>query len=118
MLISTTDQERFTQEQRIDFFLSGAAAYDPDTGADLSKSGGRRRAGRKARYVCRFPSGETLQDGSPLKRRAFTVTAHSEAEAIERANKALARFMGKRPRWDDTQYNWTFEGKESHAVNR
>jgi hypothetical protein len=107
MLISTTD-EQFTKEQRIDFFLRGTDAFDPETGAELEKSGGRRKGGRGARYICRVPSGETLAGGDPLKRRAFTVTAHSEQEAIERANKALARFVGKGPRWDDERYEWVF----------
>lgn len=119
MLISTTDP-RWTKDDRIGFYLSALIATDPDTGAEMDASGGRRKAGRGTRYTVRVPSGE-MQMGYrgtdnprliPVKRKAFTVTAHSEVEAIERANKALTRFLGKQPQWSIEDWNWTFAAKE------
>jgi len=44
----------------------------------------------------------------PVLRKAFTVTAQSDRLAIDQANKALARFLGKGPVWSDKAWNWTF----------
>lgn len=114
-LISTAD-ERWSQGEKIDFFLSALTAIDPNTGAELYASNGRRRYGRGTRYTCRVQTGETIQRDTnkgprafPVLRKAFTVTAQSENEAIERANKALARFLSKGPKWDDAEYDWTFQ---------
>ena len=114
-LISTTD-ERWTQDQRIEFYLSGLIAIDPDTGAEMDASGGRRKSGRGRRYSVSLPTGETRLGylgtnnprSVPVKRRAFSVTAHTERDAIERANKALARFLSKGPTWSDQDWNWVF----------
>ncbi len=116
MLISTADA-RWTKEERIAFFLSDLIAIDTDTGAEMYASNGRRKSGRGIRYTCRVPSGETRMgyQGTdnprpiPVKRSAFTVTAYSETAAIERANKALARFLAKSPQWSATEYDWTFQ---------
>ncbi len=115
MLISNTD-ERWTQEQRIHFYLDGSVANDPVTGAELSASNGRRKAGRGTKYTCRVPNGETRMGylatdnprPIPVKRVAFSVSAHTAAEAIERANKALTRFLSKSPVWHAESYAWTF----------
>ena len=48
----------------------------------------------------------------PVKRKAFTITARSDADAIERANKALTRFLGKHPQWSIEDWNWTCAAKE------
>jgi hypothetical protein len=125
MLISTTD-ERWSQGEKIDFYLQGVCAIDPDTGAEMYASDGRRKAGRGTRYICRVPTGETrmgyLGSGNPrpvaIKRKAFTVTAHSDRLAIEQANKALARFLGKNPRWDDQAWNWVFDQPSAAALLR
>lgn len=119
MLISTTDP-RWTQDQRIHFYLDGLTATDPDTGAELYASNGRRKSGRGTKYTCRIPNGETRMGylGTdnprpiPVKAIAFSVSAHSAAEAIERANKTLARFLSKSPVWHAESYSWTFAGKE------
>lgn len=118
MLISTTD-ERWSQAERIDFYLQDVRAIDPDTGAELYASYGRRKSGRGTRYICRVPTGVTRMGylGTknprpiPVKHKAFTVTAHTEQDAIERANKALTRFLKKNPVWSDTEYNWVFQAK-------
>jgi len=118
MLVSTTS-ECWTQDERIGFYLRGLVAFDPATGAELDASNGRRKSGRGRRYTCRVRTGETVWRETnkgrcefPEKRTAFTVTAHTEAEAIERANKALTRFLNKRPVWHAESYTWTFEPKE------
>lgn len=112
-LISTTD-ERWSCDQRIDFYLKGLTAIDPDTGAELDASNGRRRSGRGTRYTCTFPTGETRAAGGrrvivAVKRKAFTVTAQSDRLAIEQANKALARFLARNPQWSVEDGNWTFQ---------
>ncbi len=107
----------WTKDQRVEMFLRGLVAADPDSGAEMDASGGRRRLGRGRRYSCSIPTGETqlgyLNTNNPrpipVKRRAFSVTAHSETEAVERANKALVRFLSKNPVWSGTEYNWTFQ---------
>jgi hypothetical protein len=114
-LISTTD-ERWSQGERIDFFLQDVCAIDPDTGAELYASYGRRKSGRGTRYTCTFPTGETRQVGGrrvvvAVKRKAFTVTAQSDRLAIEQANKALARFLSKNPVWSVDDWNWVFQKK-------
>lgn len=115
MLISTTDA-RWSPDERIAFYLSDIRAIDPETGAELYASSGRRKSGRGTRYACHVPTGETRigYRGTnnprtiPVKRKAFTVTAHSDASAIEQANKALARFLRKGPRWSDEHWNWIY----------
>jgi hypothetical protein len=114
MLISTSD-ERWSQGERIDFYLAGLTAIDPETGAELYASDGRRKSGRGTRYTCRVQTGETQRRDTnkgprdfPVLRKAFTVTAQSDRLAIEQANKALARFLSKSPRWSDEQWNWIF----------
>ena len=113
-LISTSDA-RWSQGERIDFYLAGLTAIDPDTGAELYASNGRRKAGRGTKYTCRVQTGETelreTNKGPRTVQRmsaAFSVSAKSEREAIERANKALARFFGKGPIWHRESYSWTF----------
>jgi hypothetical protein len=125
MLISTLD-ERWSQDERVAFWLRGIDAIDPDTRTELYASDGRRKTGRGTRYICRVPTGETRMGylGTdnprhvPVLRKAFTVTAHSEAEAIERANKALVRFLGKKPRWNDQAWNWVFDQPSTAALLR
>jgi len=114
MLFSTTDP-RWTQNERVGYYLRDITAVDPESGAELYPSYGRRKSGRGTRYTCTVPTGETrtqyLNSGtvhSPVRHKAFTVTAYDESAAIEQANKALARFLSKAPRWDDTIYNWAF----------
>lgn len=118
MLIDTTDP-RFSQDERVGYFLRDVAAADPETGAELYASYGRRMSGRGTRYMCTVPTGETytayLVNGTfqrPIRRKAFTVTAHSKEDAITQANKALKRFLSKGPRWSDEQYNWIFGGTQ------
>lgn len=113
MLISTTD-ERWSQGERIDFYLQDVRAIDLDTGAELYASSGRRKSGRGTRYTCTFPTGETRIAGGrrvvvAVKRKAFTVTAQSDRLAIEQANKALTRFLSKKPVWSIEDWNWTFQ---------
>jgi hypothetical protein len=36
-------------------------------------------------------------------------TRRKDRLAIEQANKALTRFLGKNPHWSDEQWNWVFE---------
>ncbi len=118
-LISTTD-ERWSQGERIDFFLQALTAIDSDTGAELYASNGRRAAGRGTRYTCRVQTGEMRRQDTnkgprafPVLRKAFTVTAHSDRLAIEQANKALARFLSKGPQWSDEAWSWVFATKEA-----
>ena len=87
--------------------LSGQTAIDPETGAELYASHGRRMNGRGTRYTCRVQTSESVL------RKAFTVTARSDCLAIEQANKALARFLSKSPVWSDEQGNWVFAAKEA-----
>lgn len=112
-LISTID-ERWSQGERIDFYLQDVRAIDPDTGAELYASYGRRIGGHGTRYTCTFPTGETRAAGGrrvivAVKRKAFTVTAQSDRLAIEQANKALTRFLKKNPQWSIEDWNWVFQ---------
>src|SRR6476660_8664223 len=110
-LIDTADA-RWTQDERIGFYLRDIVAIDPETGAELYASYGRRKSGRGTRYTCMLPTGEMLilypTTRRPERRKAFTVTATSAAQAIERANKALTRFLSKSPRWSADEWNWVF----------
>ena len=115
MLISTTD-ERWSQGERIDFYLQGICAIDPDTGAEVYASSGRRKSGRGTRYICRVQTGEMQTRDTnkgprafPVLHKAFTVTAQSDRLAIEQANKALARFLSKKPVWSVEDWNWIFQ---------
>jgi hypothetical protein len=115
ILIAATDGH-WTKDERISFYLSGLIAVDPDTGAEMDASGGQRKRGRGRRYSVSLPTGETRMGylGTnnprpiPVKRRAFSVTAYTEADAIERANKALTRFLSKQPVWSLEEWNWVF----------
>ena len=114
-LISTTD-EHWSKGEQIDFYLKDVLAIDPDTGAQLYASYGRRVSGRGTRYTCYVQTGESVRRKTnkgprsfPVLRKAFTVTAHSDRLAIEQANKALARFLSKSPVWSDAEWNWTFQ---------
>jgi hypothetical protein len=84
-----------------DLFAIGMAihrelAYDPVTGARLHCSYGHRRSGRPTRYwvllpTCNFRLYETTivyEDAS------FGLTAHSEEEAIAKANQRLDKMFG------------------------
>jgi hypothetical protein len=102
MLIDCRDERVFTLTERLGFLLHRVTAYDPETGAELHCSHGRRMAGRPSRFQVvlpcgRFftacytatvrpdtnPSGEVLVEANqPI----FGLAAAATAEAIVTAN--------------------------------
>lgn len=65
-------------------------AQDPDTGATLHVGSGRRRAGRPRRYFIKVPR-VLLPAGLFDQEQIGTVTAYYDEDAIEKANKRLAK---------------------------
>jgi hypothetical protein len=61
----------------------GACAFEPETEIMLIASRGRRRTGRKTRFSCRR--------GWKKYELLFRISGATEAEAIERANRQLAK---------------------------
>jgi hypothetical protein len=111
-LIEITDPQ-IDPISQIGLAIRGAIAVCPTTGAELHASHGRRIAGQPRRYMVLFPIGETYtvhgQGGAFVRQRlarAFSLTAHNDADAIARANQALARFLHKPRRWDTAR--WRF----------
>lgn len=74
-------------DARVDLLVCGWVALDPDSGAHLRRSAGRRRAGRPARYTLHVPN----QD------RAIHFTAPSDDEAVVKGNRALALLAATPP---------------------
>lgn len=72
-----------TIAEQVDALLMGADAFDPATGAKLVASHGRRRPGRPARWLVWW-------EGDP-RRPALRLAARTLDEAIDRANRLLAR---------------------------
>lgn len=71
--------DMFSQEDRIAyFFLSGWLAYDPNSGAYLYKSQGKRKAYRASRYTVVHP-----------KLKAHKIMAWTDRSAIHQANSWL-----------------------------
>lgn len=98
--------EDLDQDTRLRFIFTDVVAYDPETRISLTRSRGRRRTGRPARYTLwqpdgtfhrewlnRFvtpdnPKGEGLVEGES---RIAHLTAHSDVEAVVKAQRVLAR---------------------------
>lgn len=81
-------------DTRLGMFLSQHIAQDPDTGAYLTGSNGRRRSGRNRRYCVTVPTCnlEPLPGGQAYSESVYLkFTAESDEQAIEKANKRLAR---------------------------
>lgn len=70
-----TSPRNLTKQERFDLVIAGAVSRDPDTGMLLYRSNGRRRAGRKTRYVF----------------YGHHIIADSDEEAIDKANAILSR---------------------------
>ena len=66
-----------TIEERIDQVLAGRVCTAPD-GSYMTRSNGRRKAGRPMRYFVHRADGTS-----------FTLTADHDEQAVERANKRI-----------------------------
>ncbi|HMF56739.1 MAG TPA: hypothetical protein VK619_10385 [Pyrinomonadaceae bacterium] len=73
LLVDYTDRERALLLALVNNFT----AYDEETGTRLTRSSGRRKTGRPSRY---YLASEEVS-------KVFT--AHSDREAVEKANKLL-----------------------------
>jgi hypothetical protein len=111
-LVDITDPQ-IEPVTQIGLAIRGAIAVCPATGAELHASYGRRRAGRPRRYMMLFPTGEIdtvhAQGGTFVRQRlgrAFGLSAHTDAEAIVKADTQLARFLSAPRRWDAAR--WRF----------
>lgn len=92
-------------DTRVWLWLDGAAAWCPDTGAQLRASRGRRRSGRPSHWFVSLPEGAWIDyanrtgiaDDPPgvQMRLTFRVTAYTLDEAIEAANARLAQERAK-----------------------
>ena len=97
--------DSFEPAERLGFLLHGIVAYCPDTRAQLRRSGGRRKTGRPARYSVSLPDGtfhteywqSAVTADNPKGavqvagyRKAFGLSAPTDAEAIAKANKRLS----------------------------
>lgn len=72
--------------------FAGVVAVDDDTGCRLEVGAGRRRAGRPRRYYLRAPR-VLLPAGSYDLTQIATLTAYSDDEAIDKANKRLRKLL-------------------------
>lgn len=72
---------------RAHILIAGWIAVDLASGAHLIRSGGRRRAGRPARYWLA---------NLPGRDRWLCITAHTDDEAIEKARALLPPDPGER----------------------
>ena len=72
------------QGLRLHCLLNNYVAYDPDTKTYLRCSAGRRKPGRRIRYII---GGDAVP--------ATTIYAWHDASAIDLANKALTPMKGK-----------------------
>ena len=66
-------------------------AADVDTGATLHASGGRRKAGRGRRYYVKVPASLLPAGYYDQELAGITIIAHTDAEAIQRANERLVK---------------------------
>jgi hypothetical protein len=62
-------------DNRVNCYLAGWIALDPNTGAHLRRSAGRRKAGKPAKYYLSTPGNDALM-----------ILASSDQEAINKAN--------------------------------
>lgn len=90
MLTDTYELEPNPIERFIRWSFSETIAECPETGARLKGSNGRRKAGGARRYYVTMPR-TLLPAGLFDQERAFGLTAHTEQEAIEKANKRLVK---------------------------
>lgn len=65
-------------DNRIKCFIANRMALDPETGVYMYCSAGRRKAGRPAKYTVHISNDTALH-----------VTAFSDQEAVDKANKML-----------------------------
>lgn len=89
----------FDQVTQIGMFINQRIAQDPDTGARLVGSNGRRRTGRNRRYwviipTCNLRQYETGGHAYPQD-VSFGLTAESDQHAIEKANRRLPKELAK-----------------------
>ena len=95
---------------RFDYWFQGYVAVDPETQAHLQATRGRSKAGRPHKYWVAAPDGTTYASwakafvtaenpkGEYQKTsysRVFTLTAYSDQEAIEKANKMFPKKFEK-----------------------
>lgn len=68
--------DQFDNETQILLYLGSLVAIDPQTGAYMRASNGRRKAGRPTRYMASYPNDTVVK-----------VTAYSVQEAVDKVNK-------------------------------
>ena len=73
-------RKQMTEDERWTCIARGWISYDKPTGQYITRSYGRRRSGRPAKYF--FYRGDTL---------LCKVTASSEEEAVQKANEWLEK---------------------------
>lgn len=89
MLTDTRDLEPDAMARFKRWYFSEPIAECPETGTRLQANDGRRKAGRPRRYYVTSPR-TLLPAGLFDQDRVFGLTAHTDSEAIEKANKRLA----------------------------
>ena len=67
-------------DNRVTCLIYGWAAYDPETGAHIGRSSGRRKAGRPTKYWL---------VSKPFFCEPKRFTAFNDAEALEKARKLM-----------------------------
>lgn len=67
--------DSFDNETQILLYLGGLVAIDPQTGAYMRSSNGRRKAGRPTKYAAWMPGDEVIK-----------TTAYSVQEAVDKVN--------------------------------
>lgn len=101
-------EEILTEDQKLwrAFGLGGGvanwAAICPETGAQLSASSGRRKAGRPSRWILILPNKTPTERGGLLEsyewddgERRF-ITGYTLSEALPKAQVALNKMLQKR----------------------
>lgn len=71
--------DQFDNDTRILLYLASLVAIDPQTGAYIRTSNGRRKAGRPAKYAAWMPNDQVVK-----------VTAYSVQEAVDKINRKQA----------------------------
>lgn len=90
MLIDTMILEPDAIKRFRRWMFTDVIAECPETGAQLKIGNGRRKAGRPRRYYISRPS-TLLPAGTYSQVPLCTVTAFTDADAIDKANKRLAK---------------------------
>ena len=73
-----------TQDERIKCFIANRVCFADNDKAYIYRSFGRRRAGRKTRYLIHLSNGDS-----------FCLTAENDEQAVEKANRRINALQSK-----------------------